>query len=382
MERTLNKKKKGMNIFMKKRYYICFLLTFLIFLLNSCNRLERQQENVLGDVQIGVIETSGNTKKSGIVFYDAKLNKKQSLPLKYATVGNESCNPVVYKGKLYVIPQGYDFAQDEKKVLEIDLSNLKKKIYKINQIGMYGLSVDDENIYTCSNLNGYSYIGKCNKKTGKVEEQKIEDIYMTQVLAYQGKLYAFGTKMYTDKTKENKKKISYMYVYDSNFQLTDEINLSQYGDTQDKIIAFENKIYFSNTYNSETELPNNTVCAYSVKDKKIETITLEKDYPLDLDIYEDMLIVSQFDLLHGEVGSISFVNLKTNEQKNYELGHGVDHMVRVGEYLYILSDTATYSSAKLYKYRIDGMGLELVKEAEAEKMYSDNYFTGLFVVEK
>lgn len=57
-------------------------------------------------------------------------------------------------------------------------------------------------------------------------------------------------------------------------------------------------------------------------------------------------------------------------------------MVRVGEYFYILSDTATYSSTKLYKYRIDGMGLELVKEAEAEKMYSDNYFTGLFVVEK
>lgn len=111
-----------------------------------------------------------------------------------------------------------------------------------------------------------------------------------------------------------------MYVHDSNFQLIDEINLSQYGDTQDKIIAFENKIYFSNTYNSETELPNNTVCAYSVKDKKIETITLEKDYPLDLDIYKDILIVSQFDLLHGEVGSISFVNLKTNEQKNYELG--------------------------------------------------------------
>lgn len=367
---------------MRKRYYICFLSVFLILFLNSCNGLGDKNQDVLADAQIGVIETSGNTKTSGIVFYDAELNKKESLPLKYATVGDMFCNPVVYKGKLYVILQGYDFTQDEKKVLEIDLSNLKKKTYKIDQIGMYGLSVDEENIYICSNLNGYSYIGKCNKETGKVEEQKIKDIYMTQVLTYQGKLYAFGTKMYSHKTKENRKKISYMYVYDSNFKLTDKINLSEYGDSQDKMIAFEDKIYFSNTYNSETELPNNTVCAYSVKDKKIEMITLKQDYPLDLDIYENMLIVSQFDLLHGEVGSISFVDLETKEQKNYELEHAIDHMVRVGEYLYILSDTAIYSNTKLYKYRIDGMKLELVKEAEAEKMYSDNYFTGLFVVGK
>lgn len=385
MGRTLNKKKKGMNIFMKKRYCICFFIIVLVLFSNSCNRSRSQQENVLGDAQIGVIETSGDTKTSGIVFYDAELNPKESLPLKYATVGDMFCNPVVYEGKLYVIPQGYDYEKEEEKILEIDLSNLKKKVYKIKHIAMYGLTVDDENIYTCSNLNNYSYIGKCNKKTGKVEEQKIEDIYITQILAYQGKLYAFGTKIYTDKTKENRKNMSYIYIYDSKFKLIDKINLSQYGDIQNKIIAFEDKIYFSNTYNSETELPNNTVCSYSVKDKKIETITLEQDYPLDLNIYNNMLIVSHFDLIldrEDKKGSISFVDLETRKQKNYELKHAVDHMVRVGEYLYILSDTAIYSNTKLYKYRIDGMELELIKEVEAEKMYPDNYFTSLFVVEK
>ncbi len=246
---------------------------------------------------------------------------------------------------------------------------------------MYGLSVDEENIYTCSNLNGVSYIGKCNKETGKVEEQKIKDIYITQVQACQGKLYAFGTKMHNEKTKENKKHASYIYVYDSNFEVIDKINISEYGDSQDKMIVFEDKIYFSNTYNSETELPNNTVCAYSVKDKKIETIELKQDYPLDLDIHENMLIVSQFDLLYGETGSISFFNLETKKQENCELKHAVDHMVRVGEYIYILSDTGVNSKTRLYKYRINGMGLELVKEADAEKIHSDNYFSGLFVVD-
>lgn len=250
---------------------------------------------------------------------------------------------------------------------------------------MYGLSVDEENIYTCSNLNGYSYIAKCNKETGKVKEQKIKDIYVTQVQACQGKLYAFGTKMYNQKTEENKKHTSYIYVYDLDFELTDKINISKYGDCQEKMIAFEDKIYFSNTYNSETEVPNNTVCVYSVKDKKIETIELKKDYPLDLDIHENMLIVSQYEFINGGEnpnGSISFVNLETKEQGNYELKHAVDHMVRVGEYLYILSDTGVGSKTKLYKYRINGMGLELVKEVDAEKIHSDNYFSGLFVVEK
>lgn len=68
-------KRKG-YILMKKRYCIYFLSVFLILLLNSCNRLERQQKDVLDDGQIGVIETSGDAKKSGIIFYDAELNKK------------------------------------------------------------------------------------------------------------------------------------------------------------------------------------------------------------------------------------------------------------------------------------------------------------------
>lgn len=367
---------------MTKKYYIYLLCMVLLSILSGCSTLENKKENVLGDAQIGVIETSGNTKTSGIVFYDSELKKTKSLKLKYATVGDVLCNPVVYKGKLYVIPQGYDISSDEEKVLEVDLSNLKKKVYKVEQIGMYGLSVDEENIYTCSNLNGYSYISKCNKKTGEVREQKIEDIYMTQVLAYKDRLYAFGTKMYNSKTRENKKNMSYIYIYNSNFELDNTINISQYGDLQNKIIGFKDKIYFSNTYNSQTELPNNTVCAYSINDNKIETITLEQDYPLDLDIYKDMLIVSQFDILHGEIGGISFVNLKTKEQKDYELGHGVAHMVRVGEYLYILSGTKISSKTKLYKYKINGMELELVKESKIEEMYSDNYLTGLFAVEK
>lgn len=355
---------------------------FLSLFLNSCNGSTDKGEDVLENAQIGVIEASGNAKTSGIVFYDSDLTKTKSLKLKYATVGDELCNPVVYEGKLYVIPQGDDIKKDEEKVLEINLSNLKKKIYKIKQIGMYGLSVDAENIYTCSNLNGYSYIGKCNKKTGEVKEQKIENICMTQVLAYKNKLYAFGTKIYSNKTAENRKHMSYMYIYDSDFKLVHQVNLSKYGDSPDKVIAFENKIYFSNTYNSETELENNTICVYSIRDKKIEMISLKQDYPLDLDIYKDVLIVSQFDILHGKTGGISFVNLKTEEQKDYKLAHGVAHMVRKDDYIYILSDTEISSKTKLYKYQINGMDLDLVKEAKIDAMHSDNYLTGLFVVKK
>ncbi len=116
---------------MKKRYCICFLSVFLILLLNNCNRLESQQKDILGNAQIGVIETSGSMATSRIAFYDAELNEKESLKLKYATVGDMFCNPVVYKGKLYVIPQGYDIKADEKKVLEVDLSNLKKRHIKL-----------------------------------------------------------------------------------------------------------------------------------------------------------------------------------------------------------------------------------------------------------
>lgn len=364
---------------MKKNIIYIIFSVCILLLCVGCNATVQRTENALDEVEVGVVETSGEKKKSGITFYDADLNKKDTLKLKYATLGDMFCNATVRNGNLYIIPQGYDAEKDEKKVLEINLSNLKTNIYEINQFGMYGLSVDDENIYVCSNLNEVSYIGKCNKKTKEVQERTIKNVYVTQVLAHDGKLYAFGTKMYDTKTEETKKNTSYLYIYDENFELTDTINISKYGDSQDKMISYEDKIYFCNTYNEETELPNNTVCVYSPDSGSIETITLQKNYPLDLNVYNNMLIVSHYDMLSEDVtkGSISFVNLESKEQKNLELDHGADYMTRKGNSLYILS----IKDNKLYKYAIDEMSLKLEKEISLEKMYSDNnyyYYTELF----
>ena len=111
--------------------------------------------------EIGVIETSGNSKESRIYFYNQNLEKTATLPLEYASLGSIFYNPVIYEDELYLIPQGKTNVKDEKKVLKIELKSGNQKIYEINQLAMNSICVNDKNIYTCNTLNGDSYINKC-----------------------------------------------------------------------------------------------------------------------------------------------------------------------------------------------------------------------------
>ena len=124
---------------MKKKFFTICAIVFLGF--TGCTH--RESANIdLTTSSVGVIETSGNSKKSRIYFY----------------------NPVIYEDELYLIPQGKTNVKDEKKVLKIELKSGNQKIYEINQLAMNSICVNDKNIYTCNTLNGDSYINKCSKE--------------------------------------------------------------------------------------------------------------------------------------------------------------------------------------------------------------------------
>ena len=63
---------------------------------------------------------------------------------------------------------------------------------------------------------------------------------------------------------------------------------------------FDNNILFSNSVDSGDH-PCNTVCIYSINDKTIETISFDQYYPLDLAVWDNILIVSHFDLVKEKV---------------------------------------------------------------------------------
>ncbi len=110
---------------MKKKFFTICAIVFLGF--TGCTH--RESANIdLTTSSVGVIETSGNSKKSRIYFYNQNLEKTATLPLEYASLGSIFYNPVIYEDELYL----HSFkvktnVKDEKKVPKIELKsgNLK-----------------------------------------------------------------------------------------------------------------------------------------------------------------------------------------------------------------------------------------------------------------
>ena len=155
---------------MRRRYLVLSAITCIAFAISGCGQ---QKEVNLQGSHIGVIQTSGYNKDSGITFYDENLNKIHTEKMKYATLGEIFNTPVIQDNKLYTIPQGYAFEKDEEKALELDLSNLNKKEYKIEQLAINGVAADDQYIYTYNTGSEGSYITRCKKEDNAIKDIKL-----------------------------------------------------------------------------------------------------------------------------------------------------------------------------------------------------------------
>lgn len=348
-----------------KKTYIIFLVLITILTMSACKHENNHHEN-LQSAAIGIIETNESAKKSKLIFYDDNLSKVDELPLKYATVSSIFYTPFVYNDELYIIPQGAANAKNEKKALEINLSDLSRKEYRIEQLAMNSICADDKYIYTCNTTSGDSYINRCCKADGKVEEMTIEQTYISKIISYDGTVYAFGT------AKSDAAMESYLYIIGQNMEIIDKIDITEYGCTQYKAIASNGCLYFSNSEDCNDQ-PQNTIGVYSIENKTLDTIELGQDYPLDIIAYKDFLIVSHYDIVtSAENSSITFYNLHTKEEKNHQLPHSAEQMTACGDDLYILSNQT------IYKYHITDMDIELMDEETIPFSKKTNYFSGLF----
>ena len=164
------------------------------------------------------------------------------------------------------------------------------------------------------------------------------------------------------------------YIYDAEELSFDEkIDITNYGGTHYKAILFDNNILFSNSVDSGDH-PCNTVCIYSINDKTIETISFDQYYPLDLAVWDNILIVSHFDLVKREGGGISIYNLETKELNNIELGHDAEQMTINENVIYILSDKI------IYQYELKDMNLYLKCKTQIKKSNEENYLSGIFYI--
>lgn len=348
-----------------KEKLLLFIMLLIIFEVMGCGK---NGNTDLGDACIGVIETNGYSEKSRLLIYDENLTEISEVPIKYASVGNIFYNPIVYNNELYIIPQGLANKKDEQKVLKINLSSLDEDIYNIEQLAMNSICTDKGYIYTCNTLNGDSYINKCSKIDQSVNVQIVKQTYISKIVCNDDILYAFGT------VKEEKTLKSYIYVFDENLYLIEQIDITEYGSSHYKVIVQDGKIFFSNSLDYK-DSPCNTVGVYSTSDKTISTIQLEQNYPLDLVFYNNVLIVSHYDLVRREGGSISLYDLDTKEIRNYQLDHGVEQMTINKDNIYILSEKI------IYKYKIKELSLEFKNMIKILTLSDSSYCSGVFPYE-
>lgn len=353
---------------MKKLLCIVLVCILSIITFSGCNSNNHKAIDT-EEIAVGIIETRGNIEKSRILFLDDELNELGSLPLDYATVGDSFEKALVSGNKLYTIPQGINTEKDEKTVLEIDLDNLDIKKHSIEQIAMYGITVDDENIYTANNLNGVNHISKCNKSNGEVDTLDFNSDYITNLFYSNGKLYAFCEPFNESELRE-----SVIYIYDDELNLLNKVDTTDCGTGRYKAMEYNGNVYFTNMTDKNDNFAN-TIGVLNTTDDSLETIKLTQDCPSDLQVYNNKLYITHYNLVQHLGGGLTVYDLETKEQTYTDFNHGAEQMSIANDKMYVLSDRT------LYVYDMNTM--ELVSSTDISPMDNDySYLSGLFVLDK
>lgn len=347
------------EVFMRKKLAAAILLA--VSLTAGCGKEPVNLEKAC----VGVVETNSYREKSRLLIYDENLSQLTDVPLKYASVGSIFYNLFVDQQELYVIPQGSADRKDEKKALQINLTDLKKKTYDIEQPAMNDICADETYIYTCNTLNGDSYINRCRKEDQSVKTQTIAQMHVSKIVCADGRIYAFGTK------KAEHAFRSYIIILDEELRQTDQIDISECGSSHYKAIVCDGNIFFSNNLDANEE-SGNTVSIFSIKDKTIDTIVLNQNCPWDLAMFQDFLIISHYTIGNQKNGCISLYNLDTQEVREYPLEHVAEQMTIKEDNIYILAKNC------LYQYKITEGGIEYIKELPIDLLRDGNYCSGIF----
>lgn len=354
---------------MNKRKVNLFLLLILVVYTGCTNKkLLHNEENFNSNFDVGVIKTTGQKNKSFITYYDTQLKEVSKQGLPYASLGNIFYNPVVFKQKLYIIPQGLANAKDKKTVFELNLNTGKKKEYHIDQLAMNSIAVNEEYIFTCNTLDGTSYINRCDKKDEKVEKVLFQDTYISKLVLHNDILYAFSSRKGENFVE------SYLYKLDLSLNILDKKDISNYGNSNYKTAIINDMLYFSNQVDKEDN-PNHIIGIYSENSDRMSRLDMKEYYPSDILSYKELLVIAHCDMVRGEGNTITLYNIDTNASKVIKLNHNILQMDMVKDKLYIID--AEY----LYQYKMEKDYIKLNNKVKIQ--YNDNsdvyyYVSGFF----
>lgn len=169
----------------QKNSIVCFTLIFMLFGCKSNN-------TIINNYDLGVVLTTDVREKSKVIYFNQNLEILGDRELKYAGLGTHFSQPTYYNGKMYLIPAGITVKLDERKTIEVDLKTNEIKEYHVDKINIQRVTVNDNNIFTSSNLNGIYYLTQTDKENNFIKELQYENSKISMIVCVKDKLCVFG----------------------------------------------------------------------------------------------------------------------------------------------------------------------------------------------
>lgn len=305
------------------------LLLCLSLLLFGCQSKSNQNSTVPEDYAIGVIYTTGSKDSSDILYFNANLEQVGSTHYNYATMGQLFYSSVVYDGSLYVVPQGQANKKNSKTILQQDLTTFEQKEYFLDQIALYGISVDSSAIYAVNNLNRQSFISRIDRKDDTVKTAVFDDIYISTVYSYNGALYAFSDQ------NHNNKRISKMYcLAPESLEIISTTDISHLGSSVFSVTGVNDTLYFVPVETSSGE-SNHVVGSYCISTGEINSIDFGQAPYHILNIGES-LYVTHGDLVTGNGTELSIYQINSQKISTYDLEMWPGQITVYNDSLYVM----------------------------------------------
>jgi len=352
---------------------ICIGLLLCCNLFYSCTNNESTKFNK--DFSIGVIETTGQKNKSIITFYDENLDEVSSQKLKLGSMGSNFNVPRVFDNKMYVVPQGIANKKEQTIILEFDLETGKTKNFDLKTRAMTRFCLNDKYLFGTADWNFVSKISRMQKATNQIKTLEFEKIHIHQLDVYNDILYAFGFE-YNEKNEMK----SYLYTIDCDkFTIIYKLDISEIGTSQPDTFFINNNLYFTNSLelvDGKQEMPSNTLCIMDLNTHSITNLALKAPFPSQILEYNNMLLITHNDQVHGEGNQITILDPNTHEMELFEFEHDLCQVEIKGEKLYAIDKEF------LYVYNIkDDFTFELANKINAKTNKNDNtyfYISGIF----
>lgn len=314
------------------------------------------------DYTVGVIRTNGSENRSDILYFDKTLSHTGTTRYNYATMGNVFYAPVTYDGALYVVPQGPARAKDAKTILCQDLDTFEQTAFFLDQIAIYGLSIDSSAIFAANNINHQSFISRIDRTNKTVKTAVYNGLYISIVYSYRDKLYAFSSESTSSGAKSS------LHCLDPvTLKELQRIDISEFGSDVYSVAGVGDTLYFAPLTTSQDTL-NHIVCAYNISSKEIKAIAFPYNVSHILN-RDNRLYITHGNLVTGEGTALSVFNRETGKINTYDLGMWPGQIAINGNDLYVMG------TSSIAKYDLQTMK----KEAEAEiPLAKGDYISGIF----